>query len=252
MQIGADVYCDTECIAAEVERRHPKPSLFPAGSHSLSGVMSGWVAAALFPTAVGYTFSTNAERLPIELLQDRHAMRGVDNVNLDRIKAAGPRHLDRLRSLLEIVDRGVGNGRPFVTGAQAGLVDFSLYHALWFVNRNGKRVAASLEPYKNATAWMGRVAAIGHGQRTEMSPADALKIAHDAQPVGGETVDPSNPLELKAGDRITVTTEDTGRDPTEGTLVGLTTERVTIHRSDPRVGEVAVHFPRVGYIIRKR
>ncbi|HEX7928920.1 MAG TPA: glutathione S-transferase family protein [bacterium] len=251
MQIGADVYCDTECIAAEIERRHPTPTLFPGGSRSLSDVMSGWVASALFPSAVGFSFSTNADRLPIELLQDRHAMRGVDQVHLDRIKAAGPRHLDRLRSLLAIVDGGLSNGKAFLSGNQAGLVDFSLYHSLWFVNRGGKRVAAALEPFKHAAAWMQRVAAIGHGQRAELPSADALKIAKDAKPAGGETVDPSNALELKAGDRITVTTEDTGRDPTEGTLVGLTAERVTIRRNEPSVGEVAVHFPRVGYAIRK-
>ena len=29
MQIGADIYCDTQCIAVELERRFPRPTLFP-------------------------------------------------------------------------------------------------------------------------------------------------------------------------------------------------------------------------------
>jgi glutathione S-transferase len=251
MQIGADVYCDTECIAAELERRRPEPSLYPAGSRALANVIAAWVGAALFPAAVGYAFATNAEKIPIEFHQDRHAMRGIEQVDLERMKNAGPRHLERLRSLLGWIEDGLADGCDFFTGACAGLVDFSLYHSLWFLTRNGRRVAACLEPYPRARSWMARVAAIGHGMRSELHAHQALHIALDAAPVGGETVDPANALGLAPGDRVHVTAEDTGRDPVEGTLAGLTLERITLRRRDPRVGEVAVHFPRVGYQVRK-
>lgn len=251
MQIGADVYCDTECIAAELERRHPEPTLYPAGSRALANVIAAWVGAALFPAAVGYAFATNAEKIPMEFHQDRHAMRGIERVDLERMKNAGPRHLERLRALLSWVEEGLGDGREFFTGSRPGLVDFSLYHSLWFLTRNGRRVAASLEPYPRAKAWMARVAAIGHGTRSELHAHEALRIAHDAAPAGGESVDPANVLGLAPGDRVHVTAEDTGRDPVEGTLTGLSLERITLRRHDPRVGEVAVHFPRVGYQVRK-
>ncbi|MGY4568715.1 glutathione S-transferase N-terminal domain-containing protein [Bradyrhizobium sp. USDA 3256] len=32
MQIGADIYCDTQIIIRELERRYPTPTLFPAGN----------------------------------------------------------------------------------------------------------------------------------------------------------------------------------------------------------------------------
>ena len=32
LQVGADIYCDTRLIACELERRFPRPSLFPGGS----------------------------------------------------------------------------------------------------------------------------------------------------------------------------------------------------------------------------
>jgi hypothetical protein len=31
-------------------------------------------------------------------------------------------------------------------------------------------------------------------------------------------------------------------------VVGLTPDRVSIQRSDPRVGDVVVHFPRAGFV----
>ena len=32
MQIGADIYCDTQCILRELERRFPEPTLYPGAS----------------------------------------------------------------------------------------------------------------------------------------------------------------------------------------------------------------------------
>src|ERR1700687_2733100 len=31
LQIGADIYCDSQLIMRELERRHPTPSFYPAG-----------------------------------------------------------------------------------------------------------------------------------------------------------------------------------------------------------------------------
>ena len=35
LQIGADVYCDTRCIARELERRHPSPPLLELATRGL-------------------------------------------------------------------------------------------------------------------------------------------------------------------------------------------------------------------------
>jgi hypothetical protein len=44
---------------------------------------------------------------------------------------------------------------------------------------------------------------------------------------------------------------DTGVDPIEGVLYGATRDRVSIAREDPRAGKVVVHFPRLGFELRK-
>src|SRR6202140_2473315 len=40
LQIGADIYCDTQVILRELERRFPQPTLFPEGYQGL-----GWASA---------------------------------------------------------------------------------------------------------------------------------------------------------------------------------------------------------------
>ena len=42
LQVGADIYCDTDLIAAELERRFPEPSIFPDRSAGLAAILAMW------------------------------------------------------------------------------------------------------------------------------------------------------------------------------------------------------------------
>ena len=44
---------------------------------------------------------------------------------------------------------------------------------------------------------------------------------------------------------------DYGVDPVSGTLVDADADSIAIRRSDPRAGDVVVHFPRLGYRIAR-
>jgi glutathione S-transferase len=44
---------------------------------------------------------------------------------------------------------------------------------------------------------------------------------------------------------------DNARDWVEGEVLSVDTEEISLLRSDPEVGEVAVHFPRLGYDWRR-
>ena len=46
------------------------------------------------------------------------------------------------------------------------------------------------------------------------------------------------------------TPDDTGKVPVGGKLVGLSADRISIARNDPRIGDVVVHFPRAGFVIQ--
>ena len=90
----------------------------------------------------------------------------------------------------------------------------------------------------------------GNGMPTDTTAAEALDIAQAATP-DAATVDARDPSGLEAGQTISVTPDDTGKVPVTGVLVGLAPDRISIQRSDPRVGDVVVHFPRAGYIVAR-
>jgi hypothetical protein len=92
---------------------------------------------------------------------------------------------------------------------------------------------------------------IGHGERTEMQAQAALAVARDSAPLPGAGVDPHDALGFEARQCVTVTPDDYGRVPVEGELITLTVQEVAIRRRPPELGEVIVHFPRLGYRVER-
>ena len=56
---------------------------------------------------------------------------------------------------------------------------------------------------------------------------------------------------IALGSHVTVASDSFGPEPTEGELVAATRMHYTLRRVDERAGVVHVHFPRIGYLLRK-
>ena len=50
---------------------------------------------------------------------------------------------------------------------------------------------------------------------------------------------------------MVIAADNFGLEPTEGELIAATRTRYTLRRSDERTGTVHVHFPRVGFTLKK-
>src|ERR1700738_2430483 len=66
MQIGADIYCDTQCIMRELARRLPAPTLFPEACRGLASATAMWTDKAFFQSTVNLVFGTLADKVPQE------------------------------------------------------------------------------------------------------------------------------------------------------------------------------------------
>jgi len=91
---------------------------------------------------------------------------------------------------------------------------------------------------------------IGHGRRVDISTAAALDLAASATPQTAELSDPDDPNGRKPGDPVEVVPDDYGKVKVSGTIVALSPQHIAIRRHDPRAGEVVVHFPRAGFLLR--
>jgi len=249
LQVGADIYHDTQLIAAELEQRHPDPTLYPEGGEGLAHALTFWADQQLFGAGTSAVFSHIADKMPPAFFKDRSAMRGQEPPPAEKVMAAAPRLVAELNRLLGMVEGWLGDGRAYLLGDQVGLADLSVFHPLWMLNRTGKKNAELLEPYPNIQAWLGRIDAIGTGTPTEMDSKEALAVAKDADPAapGDSQPDAAGP---DVGQRVSVLSADKVPEPVVGEVVAIAPNRIVIHRENDQVGAIHNHFPRLGYIIR--
>jgi glutathione S-transferase len=125
MQIGADVFCDTQIIIREIERRFPSPTLFPPGAAGASWGLSSWTDRAFFQNAVNLVFGTLGPKVPQAFVEDRSQLRGA-KFDLDKMRAAIPQMRDQLRAQLGWIEAQLGDGRKWLLG-EFSLADVSAY-----------------------------------------------------------------------------------------------------------------------------
>ncbi|MDP9412665.1 MAG: glutathione S-transferase family protein [Pseudomonadota bacterium] len=247
MQIGADIYCDSQLIVRELERRWPSPTLFPAGDRGLAGALALWSDRSFFQAAVTVIFGGLGDRLPEAFVKDREELRGQP-FDTAAMRRAMPHARSQLRAQVALLAEQLSDGRDFLTGEAPGLADANAYYNLWFVRSAYPPAARWFEEDEVVRRWLDRVHMIGHGRRSQASREQALDRATSAAPLPA-SIDPMDELAELGGQEIHVAADDYGRDAVRGTLVGCSPFHVAIQREDARVGDVVVHFPRIGFTI---
>jgi glutathione S-transferase len=255
MQIGADVYCDTQIIIREIERRFPSPTLFPAGAAGVPWALGSWTDRAFFQAAVTLVFGSLGPKVPQAFVEDRSQLRGA-KFDLDKMRAAIPQMRDQMRAHLGWAEAQLSDGRKWLLG-DFSLADVSAYMNVWYLRSSlpakEDHAIAGLESIfaglKQLAAWESRMRAVGHGTRKEMTAEEALAIATKASPETLAENDPDDPNGRKVGDKVRVVPDDYGRVEVGGEIVSLSAQHIAIRRVDERVGEIVVHFPRAGFLV---
>jgi len=244
MQIGADIYCDTQRIAAELETRHPNPTLFPDNSAALAVALSSWSDAAFFQPGAGLSMGTNRD-LPEEILADRRAF--FNFLDFTRLEDELPQLYAQFAAHLHLIESMLADDRPYLLGVQPGWVDILAYFPLWMGRGNIEETASMTDSLAALKAWETRIKDIGHGKPSHITAAQALTIARESRPEITPDIASDARPNLPIGARVNVTPQDYGATPVMGSLVQLSHSTIAIKRNDPLAGEVVVHFPRLGY-----
>ena len=250
LQIGADVYCDTRLILRELERRKPQPSLYPEGAAALADMIAYWAEHQLFRPMSLYVSGTNIDLLPPDLQADRSRMRDLPLPSAAAVQRAAKRNAPLVRAQLPSIEALLAGNHAWIAGAELTVADFAVYHPLWFMTARSRRLEHELAPFPRIADWMARMRAFGHGASSPMGAADALNVAAAAQPAMSRA---SNPFDEDPplGSHVRIRADDYGRDPVEGELVLIDADEIALRRRDPGLGDIVVHFPRLGYDLRQ-
>lgn len=250
MQIGADIYCDSQCILDELEHRHPTPSLHPTTDAGMMWHASRWADGTFFDMAVKLVLGALGDTLPEDFAQDRGRLYlGQDWAQqLKAANAALPHLTAQIRAPLQRANAQLSDNRKFLLGAQPSEIDAQLYHVIWFLRGRWDNGPRFLSEFTQLERWEKNVAEIGHGTMSKMTAQDAILRATKCEPITAASTDPLDPQGLKPGMPVTVTPDlDGGEQPVAGAVVTANCNRITLRRQDPDIGNIDVHFPRVGY-----
>jgi glutathione S-transferase len=255
MQIGADIFCDTQVIIRELEARFPTPTLFPEGNLGVPWALGLWTDGSFFQNTVNLIFGILDDRVPQDFIEDRGRLRGA-KFDIEAMRGALPQMRDQFRAHTGWIEAQLGDGRQWLLGAFS-LADVNAYMNVWYTRANLSEadqtlvgVDQILARCPHILAWEKRMRAIGHGLRTELSADEALDIAARAEPQTPTLADAIDPNGRQPGDQVSVMPDDYGKVTVSGRIVALSAQHIAIRRRDDRVGEVVVHFPRAGFAIR--
>lgn len=246
-QIGADIFCDTRTIAAEIAARAGKPGLALENCGEDVRAYAGVVDLDLFFAcllAAGTKKLNQKMRQSLSLpdiarfIWDRIRMGAKATVNRSVLRGARPRTLQHLADVEQRLQQ------DFLFGTEPNHADFSTYHSLWFVRDLAESSLVSRFP--NVMAWMDRMQAFGHGGRSDITAEQALDAARDATPRPIAAEHRTDPL---IGKQVSIAPSDYGQVPTTGTLVGATPHQWILAREEAGLGTLHLHFPKQGFAL---
>lgn len=245
LQIGADVYVDSQLIAEELERRIPSPTLYPGGK-GVAHMICEW-SEAYFRAGLDMAIKDLSPNWDVAFYKDRDAV--FADLDFAEVMARYPDAQARLRGLARLIQEQLSDGRPFLMGAEPGLADIQGYVVNWFVRAAFPAVSGLFEEFAALPAWEARMAALGEGARTEASAEEAHAAARAAKSVAESHVDHADPLGLALGALVSVAPTTSVRGAVRGALRRLTAQEVAVAPSEAAIHGVVVHFPRLGYRI---
>ena len=245
MQIGADIYIDSQCIARELERRFPEPSFFPATDRGLGYGLVKW-GDEFFQAALTMVLALLGPNWDSAFREDRQAIfadGSFDVAEPDLLHA-----MAQFRAHAALLDAQLADGRPFLTGDTPGLADIQAFGVPWFTRVAMPVTEQLLGKFSHLPAWEARIAELGEGERQVIDAAEAHRVARDHSPDLGTDVDPDEPQPLAADMPVRVEPDDFAkRGAVDGLLLRASTLELAIHRSTDDFGDLVVHFPRLGY-----
>jgi len=247
MQIGADIFCDTRIIQREIERRFPQPTLFP-GNGGVPDMAGLWTDRIFFGSAVFLVFGSLGDKVPQDFIDDRTKLRGAP-FDVKGMAAGLPHHRDQFRGHAALIEAQLASGRNWLLD-KFSLADAGCYMNIWYLRSNLPELADELlAEFPRLRDWEDRVRKLGHGTRTELTGQDALAIAAKASPEARAHEAAPGFERHKIGDRVRVSADEPVKTPIEGEIASLSVHHIAIRRRDPALGEIVVHFPRIGYVV---
>lgn len=243
-QMGADIFCDSHIIAAEIAQLSNKPAL---DLDNLDAAQQAFIFKVDLDLFFACLFAAGTMKLNIKVLKAMSLLDVgrflLDRINMGRkakVRAVNPLKAKEL-VIAHLADLEQRLSQDFLFGQTPTHTDFSTYHTLWFIHELAE--SPLLKGHPRLLNWMARMKDFGHGRSQQINEAQALQAAQ-VQP---RAIAEEYRQDALIGKTVSIAPVDYGCEPTTGVLVGVMPNRWIIARQDAELGALHIHFPRQGY-----
>lgn len=252
LQIGADLYCDTDMISHTLSEKLNQPN-FDRLQLSKTEQEKVWqIETEFFPASIGSVhpinfvtgyFRTVPFKVAIDFLKDRIATaKNAKNQNVittksrEQWKQIAIKHFSEMQNILE--------KSAFLSGTDTpNIIDFTTLTHVYYMNVLNKLKFA--KPYPKVKEWLDKMNAFGTGKFSEISAEKALEVAKKTEPM---QISKNMTQSEKIGKEIEVEFNDElGKsivNPLTGILVGEDDYKYIVKRENKTVGTVYIHIPK--------
>jgi glutathione S-transferase len=252
LQIGADLICDSNLAVRMIEQLFPQPALaLSPFDHAVSRLWEPRQMTYLGPLRfrnradIASGFSSEAE---LNAFRADRAPFMAPATDISKGAEFAPSALAHVRLQTQWLEDTLSDGRTFLAGSAPSHADFSGFHGFWWLKPASAR-ADLFNDLPRLWSWVDRMEALqAQAESTPISQAEAAEHARSAEPALASPNAPL-PMDPKPGARVSIVSDDYGKDPVQGDLVSIGPDHMTIRRESAEAGTLHVHFPRWGYRI---
>ena len=250
LQIGADIYCDSQNIAHAIDQSGAPNRLFPDQTYGMAMMISNWAETTLFDLSVRLVLTHALGEVPEEFIRDRGSLYFEPNWTEASLRTALPSVMHALRASLGFVEAHLGaTDGVYLAGHQPCYGDAAIGYICWFLRGRWDGGDALLANYPALCALEAALDRLGDGQPQDLGAEAALAIAKAAMPQSpiGIIDDASS---FAIGQNVMIRPKGETADPdVVGRLRYCDGMRISIDHSHEQVGDIAVHFPVIGYVM---
>lgn len=255
LQIGADVYCDTRLIAEVLESLFPNPTIYPgactARTKAQCETIIYWAENSLMRPLALYVTGLHANKFPLAFHLDRAKLHGKTPPSLERVRQSAKTYFPQVKAQLHWIEGLLSGGQNYILSDSLSLADLAVYQCPWFIEKIVGDLSL-LDDMPKLLQWTARISQIGWGNSSSTTNEAALHLARVSSPedlISCPSYEMSE--EIKLGEMVEVSPfgEDSS---TYGWLHYADESRLTVRNVATDLGDVFIHFPRLGYRIRAR
>ena len=253
LQIGADIYLDSQNIALELGNRHP--ALFASQDGASDLQLGHYCGVHLFGLAVRLVISSVMGTAPEAFIQDRASIYFDAGWSAEDMQARIPSFALQLQAGLSEMDRLLAEqaekGEAFLLGATPSYADAALRQLTWFIGGRWDKGPDFLSGFTHLNAHGTEMDKLGEGTvANSLSGGEALAIALNANPASPTGIKAAYDGGLTLGQQVRVRQHTPSADPdVVGRLRYLDSRRLSLDIENDEAGHVAVHFPVLDYAV---